>query len=308
MAGVTDSAFRTVCAAQGAAVTYTEMVSAKALIMGGDKSKTLLDIRDDHRPCIVQLFGSHPQTMAQAARMVADMCSPLAIDVNMGCPMPKIISNGDGSALMADEKLASQIVQAMVSAVDLPITVKFRSGITSESINAVSFAKAMENAGAHALCIHGRTQKQLYGGTADRAIIAEVKAAVSVPVIASGDAFSAQACMELIEQTMVDAVMIARGAQGRPHLFAQCVAAVEGRILPPMSIEQFVAIMDEHMCLTLERKGEHAVVEMRKHALWYLARIQGAKPFKTQMATVSSYAEFKEVCHQIIESGLTVKE
>lgn len=308
MAGITDSAFRTICTEFGAAVTYTEMVSAKALVYQDKKTCTLLQIEEDHRPCIAQIFGSEPEVMAEAAQKVVSICQPMAIDINMGCPVPKIVNNGEGSALMKDPNKACRIVRAVCGAVSVPVTVKIRSGFDHSSRNAVELAVALEQSGAAAIGVHGRTRVQMYGGVSDRAIIAQVKQAVSVPVIASGDAFSPQSCREILGETGADFIMIARGALGNPRLFAECAAEEEGCKLPPQDAQMLIDIMKRHVELTCLRKGPGAMPELRKHILWYLGRLQRAKAFKPAMAAVRTLEEFYGVCREMEHSNLNIKE
>lgn len=309
MAGVTDAAFRMICREQGAAVAYTEMVSAKGLLYDDRRTAELLIHPEEKRPCGVQLFGREPEVMAEAARRTAELCAPDFIDVNMGCPVPKIFNNGEGSALMAQPELAAEIVSAMKRAVPLPITVKFRAGIREDRKNAVEFAQRLEAAGADALCIHGRTRAQLYGGKSDRSMIAAVKRAVSIPVIASGDAWPAAGCLELLAETGADFVMIARGAEGDPTIFADCLALSRGEAPPEHTAAELLTVMRRHAALTCRLKGERrAMPELRKHLLWYLGRLSGAKPYKNQMAQVNTLAELSAICDRLEQAGLKRKE
>ena len=309
MAGVTDEAFRGICAGYGAAVTYTEMVSAKALTYDDRKTAGLLLGREEKRPAGVQLFGHEPDVMAEAAQRVCDLCAPTFIDVNMGCPVPKIVRNGDGSALMADPALAASVISAMKQAVSVPVTAKFRSGITEDSRNCAEFAKALEAAGADALCIHGRTRTQLYSGKSDRSMIAAVKHAVSVPVIASGDAWTASDCVDILSETGADFIMIARGSEGNPMIFSDCAALDRGEPLPVHTPQELFSVMRDHVRLACEKKGERrAMPELRKHMLWYLSRLSGARPFKTRMAMISSQEEFLSLCGEIEKENLSLKE
>lgn len=308
MAGITDAAFRTVCADFGAAVTYTEMVSAKALVYDDKKTSGLLEMQREHRPCGAQLFGHEPDVMAEAARKTVEICHPEFIDVNMGCPVPKIFNNGEGSALMGKPELAAEIVTAMKKAVDIPVTVKFRSGIREDARNCVEFAKRMEAAGADAMCIHGRTRVQMYSGQSDRNMIKAVKNAVSVPVIASGDAFSARDCLDIMDETGADFVMIARGAEGWPMIFAECLALEMGKPLPEYSAGELLDVMRRHAHLTCTLKAEsRAMPELRKHMLWYLGRLKGAKAFKPRMAQVSTLDEFNALCDEMEHQGFEIK-
>ena len=308
MAGITDAAFRTVCAEQGAAVTYTEMVSARALVYEDKKTASLLEMQAEHRPCGAQLFGNEPEIMAEAAVRAAAICKPEFLDVNMGCPMPKIFNNGDGSALMGDPERAAAIVTAMKKAVDLPVTVKFRSGIREDARNCVEFAKRIEAAGADAMCIHGRTRVQMYSGVSDRTMVKAVKDAVSVPVIASGDALSGQACLDILEETGADFIMIARGAEGYPMIFRDCLALEAGLPKPEYTAGEMLDIMRRHARLTCEWKAEHrAMPELRKHMLWYLGNLRGAKAYKPRMAQINTLAEFIALCEELEQQQFDVK-
>lgn len=308
MAGITDAAFRTVCAGFGAAVTYTEMVSAKALVYDDKKTSGLLEMQQEHRPCGAQLFGHEPDVMAEAARKTVDICHPEFIDINMGCPVPKIYNNGEGSALMSNPELAAEIVSAMKKAVNVPITVKFRSGIREDARNCVEFAKRMEAAGADAMCIHGRTRVQMYSGQSDRNMVKAVKAAVSVPVIASGDAFSAQDCLDIIHETGADFVMIARGAEGWPMIFSECLALEKGKPVPEYSAKELLDVMRRHAELTCRLKAEsRAMPELRKHMLWYLGRMKGTKAFKPRMAQICTLDEFNALCGEMEQQGFEMK-
>lgn len=308
MAGITDAAFRTICARQGAAVTYTEMVSAKALAYGDQKTASLLELQSEHCPCGAQLFGHEPDILAEAARRTLDICQPAFIDINMGCPMPKIFNNGDGSALMADPVLAGDIVSAVKKAVDLPVTVKFRSGIRQETRNCREFAKRMEAAGADAVCIHGRTREQMYSGKSDRSMIRAVREAVSIPVIASGDALSGQECLDILEETGADFIMIARGAEGWPVIFRECLALEQGFPAPEVSAGELIGLMRQHAALTCRLKPEsRAMPELRKHMLWYLGRMRGAKPYKPRMAQISTLEAFDCLCDEMEQQTFICK-
>ena len=308
MAGITDAAFRTVCAEQGAAVTYTEMVSARALVYEDKKTASLLEMQPEHRPCGAQLFGNEPDIMAEAAVRAAAICKPEFLDVNMGCPMPKIFNNGDGSALMGDPERAAAIVTAMKKAVDLPVTVKFRSGIREDSRNCVEFAKRMEAAGADAMCIHGRTRVQMYSGKSDRNMVTAVKTAVSVPVIASGDALSGRDCLDILDETGADFIMIARGAEGYPMIFKDCLALEAGLPKPEYTAKEVLDVMRRHARLTCALKAEHrAMPELRKHMLWYLGNLRGAKSYKPRMAQINTMEEFLSLCEELEQQGFDLK-
>ncbi len=308
MAGVTDSAFRTVCMEQGAGLCYTEMVSAKALTYGDKKTATLLTVKENQRPVLAQIFGSEPDVMAEGARLALALSGADGIDINMGCPMPKITDNGEGSALMRRPELAARVIAAVRRAVSCPLSVKFRAGWDESSVNAVEFARMAEQSGVDFLCVHGRTRMQMYTGQSDRGIIAAVKAAVSVPVIASGDMSSAESCLEILRQTGADAAMIARGAQGNPMIFAQCQALACGENPPVLTAQQHIDLLLRHARLVCEEKGEgRGMPEMRKHALWYLGRLCGAKPYKTRVAGVVTLRQLEEICQEMKNARLQVK-
>lgn len=307
MAGITDPAFRSVCADYGAALTYTEMVSAKGLIYQDKKSAELLRLGGS-APCIAQLFGSEPEIMAAAAEKALDISPFDGIDINMGCPVPKIVGNGEGSALMKDMPLAGRIISAVKNAVRVPVSVKFRSGFDAEHINAAEFARMAEASGADAVCVHGRTRMQMYSGLSDRAVIAEVRRAVSVPVAASGDALSPQACMDILRDTGADAVMVARGALGRPWIFEDCEAELQGAELREHTAEELTATLLRHAELICAQKGEgRAIREMRKHGMWYLAGLRGAKSLKLRMAQALTLADIAEICDEVRQSELKMK-
>lgn len=308
MAGVTDNAFRTICAEKGAALTYTEMVSAKALCYSDRKTAELLSIADEHRPCFAQIFGSEPEVCAKGAVLALKISGADGIDINMGCPMPKIVKNGEGSALMRDTDKIYHLVKAVSAAVEVPVTVKIRAGYDAEHINAVEVACAAEAAGASAIGVHGRTREQLYTGTSSRVVIASVKRAVSVPVIASGDAFSAKDCIETLKDTKADFVMIARGAQGNPDIFARACALYNGQPVPEPDCKSLMNALLRQAEIACTLKGERkAVAELRKHALWYLGHLIGAKPLKTKAACINSYKDLEAVCNEAIALGLKAR-
>jgi len=306
MAGYTDRAFRTVCSRFGAGGTITEMVSAKALTYRDQKTRELLTIDDEHRPCFVQLFGSDPEAMAKGAEIALRLSRADGIDLNMGCPVGKIVKNGEGSALMRDPELASRIIRAVKNAADVPVTVKFRAGF-GRGKTAVEFGRMAEASGADGLCVHGRTQSQMYGGESDPEIIRQVKENCRIPVAASGDAFSAARCLTLLRQTGADRVMIARGALGSPWIFEDCLRAEAG--LPPgePTVKRLVETLRQQLRLVYETKGDRAVVQMRKHALWYLNQVAGAKAFKLELSAARTLSEFDGICARMSDAGLTFK-
>lgn len=296
MAGVTEAPFRGICKRMGATLTYTEMISAKGLHYNPDArvSRSMLTFDRAEVPCGVQLFGSDPAIMAdRAAWVIAEYGADVAlIDINMGCPVSKVVSNGEGSALMQTPELAAEIVSRVAAAVPVPVTAKFRTGWDQGSINAVEFARVMEAAGAAAVCIHGRTRKQFYQGAADWDLIAAVKDAVSVPVIGSGDVFSADDVAAMFERTGVDAVMIARGAQGNPWIFREARALIErGETLPTPTPLERVDMAREHARALVAFTGENAVARMRKHIGWYIVGMPGARHVREQVNHVTSSAD-----------------
>ena len=295
MAGVTEAPFRGICKRMGAGLTYTEMVSAKGLHYNPDAaiSRGLLAFSPEETPCAVQIFGADPEMMAEQAHgIVARYGQDVAlIDINMGCPVTKVVAKGEGSALMRTPELASRIVARVVEASGVPVTVKFRKGWDEADVNAVDFGRRMEAAGAAALCVHGRTRGQFYRGKADWDAIAAVKAAVGVPVIGSGDVFSAQDVVAMLERTGVDAVMVARGAQGNPWIFSQARALLErGETLAPPSAFQRIDMAREHAAALVAFAGEHAFVRMRKHVAWYIKGAPGATFVREQAFEAESYA------------------
>ncbi len=285
MAGVTDMPFRTICREQGCDFSFTEMVSAKGLSYNNENTRRLLATTPKERPCGVQLFGSDPKLMAQTAKRICEeYAGELAcIDVNMGCPVHKVVKNGEGSALMLDPPLAGRIVAALVKASSLPVTVKFRKGFDEAHLNAVEFAKVLADSGAAMLTVHGRTRAQMYGGKADYAMIAAVKAAVEIPVIGNGDIFSAEDAVRLRRETGCDGLMVARGAMGNPFIFGEIKAALAGESYTPPTDEEKLDMAMEHTRRLCAYKGARGVIEMRKHAAWYLKGMRGAAFFRTRV-------------------------
>jgi tRNA-dihydrouridine synthase B len=297
MAGVTDLAFRTICREKGAELTYTEMVSSKGLIYNDEKSKNLLRIGADKHPSSAQIFGSDPETMARAAVLAAKYSGADLIDINMGCPTPKIVANGDGCALMRDPELAYRIISAVMSSSPVPVTVKFRKGWDSGSVNCVEFARMAEEAGAAAVCIHGRTRAQLYSGRADWDAIRDVKRAVSIPVIANGDIFSAEDAVRILRYTGADIAMVGRAAFGNPWIFERAQALFRDlEPPPPPTIDDICDTALRQFELMLLYKSEHiACLEMRKHYAWYLKGIPYSSYYKEKIMKVGSADEFYAV-------------
>lgn len=304
MAGVADRAFRELCMRFGASYVVGEMASAKGLTLGGKKTAELLELSDLERPGAVQLFGDDPAVMAEAARL-AMAYKPDIIDLNMGCPAPKVAGNGGGSALMKNPQLAAEITAAVVAASPVPVTVKIRKGWDETLINAVELATLLEQAGAAAITVHGRTRAQMYAPPADWDIIAKVKAAVSVPVIGNGDVCSAQDALRMYEHTGCDLVMVGRGAQGRPWLFGQIAHYMQtGELLPDPTPAQRMEVMLEHIAQICAYKGDlNGIREARKHAAWYLTGIRGAAALRRASGTLSSYEDAKALAMQVIEQA-----
>lgn len=308
MAGVSDEAFRTLCREQGADLTYTEMVSAKGLSYANEKTRHLLHLAEGEDRVAVQLFGHEPDVMADQARWVEqEMGETLAyLDINMGCPARKIVSKGDGSALMKTPDLAAAIVRAVSAAVEHPVTVKFRRGWAEGDETCVEFARRMEDAGAAAVAVHGRYALQLYRGRAEWDAIARVKAAVSIPVVGNGDVKCGADAVALVERTGCDAVMIARAAEGNPWVFAQCKAALAGEPEPAKpSVEERIAMARRHARLLAEREGRN-IVRMRKHAMWYMTGLPGAAAARAKINACVSVEDFDRVFDELlVYSGLS---
>ena len=296
MAGVTDWAFRTVCAELGAAVTVTEMVSSRALVYQDKKSRGLLR-KTPSGVCGAQIFGNDPAIMAEAAGIALELSGCDFIDINMGCPMPKIAGNGDGCALMQNVELAARIVEAVAAAVPVPVTVKMRKGWDKGSVNCAELAQAVEAAGAAAVCVHGRTKTMLYSGTADWDCIRAVREAVKIPVVANGDIFDAEAALRCEKRTGAELFMIGRSAFGNPWVFAQVQAALDGReipALPPLSERMDTAMRQFE--LAREDKGEHiACLEARKHLAWYLRGVPYSGYYKEKISSISTVEDVQRL-------------
>ena len=296
MAGVTDWAFRTVCAELGAAVTVTEMVSSRALVYQDKKSRGLLR-KTPSGVCGAQIFGNDPAIMAEAAGIALELSGCDFIDINMGCPMPKIAGNGDGCALMQNVELAARIVEAVAAAVPVPVTGKMRKGWDKGSVNCAELAQAVEAAGAAAVCVHGRTKTMLYSGTADWDCIRAVREAVKIPVVANGDIFDAEAALRCEKRTGAELLMIGRSAFGNPWVFAQVQAALDGREIPvlrPLSERMDTAMRQFE--LAREDKGEHiACLEARKHLAWYLRGVPYSGYYKEKISSISTVEDVQRL-------------
>ncbi len=296
MAGVTDLPFRLLCKEQGAGLLCMEMISAKALQYKNKNTKALLSIHPEEYPVSLQLFGSDPVIISEMAKEIEELPFQI-LDINMGCPVPKVVKNGEGSALMKEPKLVWQIVRQTVRAIHKPVTVKIRKGFDDNHVNAVEIAKAAEDAGAAAIAVHGRTREQYYSGKADWEIIRQVKEAVSVPVIGNGDVTSGETALAMRRRTGCDGVMIGRGAQGNPWIFRELVEYDRTGLLSPRpSREEIKAAMLRHARLQIEFKGDYlGIREMRKHAAWYTKGMEGAAKLRDAMNRVESYEELEEL-------------
>ena len=297
MAGVTDLAFRTICREQGAGLTCTEMVSAKALCYQDKKTIPLLQMGEDEHPAAAQIFGSDPACMEEGAAIAHEVSGADLIDINMGCPVPKIANSGDGSGLMRDPDKAVKVLEAVIRGAKCPVTVKFRLGWDKGSINCVEFARAMEQAGAAAVAVHGRTRTQMYAGRANWDWIREVKRAVKIPVIANGDVFKGEDAPRILRYTGADMVMIGRGVFGNPWIFAQCLAALEGRPIPPMPplSERCDAAVRQFEMAAAQKGEKIACLEARKQYAWYLKGVPHAGYYKEQISRLTTLQDVYKV-------------
>lgn len=296
MAGVADRAMREICARHGACYTVGEMASAKGLVMSDRKSEQLLDVADENYLCAVQLFGCEPEIMAKAAEKAMKF-NPQIIDINMGCPAPKVAKTGCGSALMKTPHLAGEVTRAVVRATGLPVTVKIRAGWNLDALNAVEVAKICEDAGAAAVAVHGRTREQMYAPPVNIDIIRQVKEAVQIPVIGNGDIFTPKDAAEMYEKTGCDLVMVGRGALGRPWLFSQINAWLgHQRVIPDPPVSERMRIMLEHVQKICAYKGDRVGMrEARKHAAWYMKGIRGAASMRREIGELTSLEQLEEL-------------
>lgn len=303
MAGVTDAAFRAICREQGAGLTVTEMVSSMALMHQDKKSLQIMALAPGESPAAVQIFGSDPDCMGDAASKVCELSSCELIDINMGCPMGKIVSAGDGCALMKNPELAEKIIRSVVKSSDRPVTVKFRKGYDSGSVNAVEFAKMCEEAGASAVTVHGRTRQQMFSGRADWDIIRAVREAVKIPVIANGDVLSADDAVRILKYTGADAAMIGRGAQGDPWIFARAKAALEGREVPEIpAYSERIRTAERQIRMASGYLGERsACLEARKQLAWYTHGMPMAAYFRNQIMSVETLSDVERLAEDIYD-------
>lgn len=309
LAGVSDRAFRSVCRKYGAECTVSEMISAKGLHYNDTKTAVLAAFSENEAPFFIQIFGSDPEIMAESAKKLAtnnykacqNTCLPSGIDINMGCPVPKIAGNGDGSALMKSPLLAGEIVKYVSEAVDLPVTVKIRTGWDENSKNAVQLAEILEKNGADMICVHGRTKAQMYRDPVDMETIRLVKRAVSIPVVANGGIDSAEKAMRMLDYTGCDGLMIARGAMGNPFLFGEIISRLEGKEYTPPDMNERLSVAMEHIRLMIGYKGEYTgVMEARKHLAWYIQGKRGAAQARERVNRASSYVELEKIVNEFL--------
>lgn len=302
MASVADRAYRLICREYGASYVTSEMVSAKGLCYSDRKTNELCTVTEKERPMAIQLFGNEPEFMERAVEIVSRY-NPDIIDINMGCPVPKVVGIGCGSALMRDVKQAAAVAESVVRASSVPVTVKFRKGWDDSSVNAVEFAKAMEASGAEAITVHGRTREQFYTGEADWKIISEVKKNVKIPVIANGDVTDLKSCLDMYEQTGCDLVMIGRGSYGNPFIFKEISSYYKGEEYTAPTIEEKMSVMLRHIRLILdisEKSEELAIHEARKHAAWYMNGYYASAKFRARCYNLTSYSEAEQLAEEFI--------
>ncbi|MBS6508628.1 MAG: tRNA dihydrouridine synthase DusB [Paraclostridium bifermentans] len=306
MAGVTDLPFRLICKEQDCGMLYTEMINAKALCYNDQNTKKMLKIEEEEHPVAVQIFGSDPSFMGGAAEILNEYPNEI-LDINMGCPAPKVIKNGDGSALMKNPKLAEEVLKSVVKNSKKPVTLKIRKGWDDNNINAVEIAKIAEASGISALAIHGRTREQYYSGKADWDIIAKIKENIDIPVIGNGDVFEVEDAINMINKTNCDAIMIGRGAQGNPWIFKRINHYMKtGQILPEPTGEEKINTALKHLKLAIDEHGEYvAVREMRKHIAWYLKGLRGSAKLRDEINKIESYEEVVNKLRDYLSHSLT---
>ena len=305
MAGPGDSAFRRICRDWGADYTVSEMISAKALRFGAEKTEALARYTADEAPILIQLFGRDPDAIEAAAAFIYDRYHPAGIDLNMGCPAPKIFNNGDGSALLAEPLLAEDLVKAAIRGCKCPVSVKMRVGIDSIDPNITDFAKRLEGAGASFITVHGRTREQFYSGKADYSVIRKIKEVVTIPIVANGDVIDAASAECIVSQTGADGIALARGALGAPYVFKQIKDGLAGSEQQLIPLKKRFEICLKHLSYAIEDKGENrACVEFRKHFLWYLKGITGAAQYKVEAGKINTFSD----CVSLIERVLNKKK
>ena len=308
MAGVTDLPFRLICKEQDCGMLYTEMVNAKALCYDDQNTKKMLKIEEEEHPVAIQIFGSDPEYMGGAAKILNQYPNEI-LDINMGCPAPKVVKNGDGSALLKNPELAAKVLKAVVGNSEKPVTLKIRKGWDDTCINAVEIAKIAEDCGISAIAIHGRTREQYYSGKADWDIIRQVKENVSIPVIGNGDVFEVEDAINMLNQTNCDAIMIGRGAQGNPWIFKRINHYMQtGEILPEPTLEEKINTAKKHLKLAVEEHGEYvAVREMRKHIAWYLKGLRNSARVRDEINKIESYEEVVNKLESYMQDCLTLE-
>lgn len=299
MAGVTDLPFRILCKEQGCGLLYTEMVSAKAILYKNKNTNALLEIKQEEHPIAVQLFGSDPDIMGEIGAKVAEGPCDI-IDINMGCPVPKVVNNGEGSALMKNPGLVEKILTSMVKKIKKPVTIKIRKGFNEENVNAVEIAKIAEACGVLAVAVHGRTREQYYSGKADWNIIRQVKEAVSIPVIGNGDIFTPEDGKRMMEETGCDGIMVARGAQGNPWIFSRILHYLKtGEILPPPSKSERREMILRHLQMQVEMRGENqGIREMRKQIAWYTVGLPHSAALRNELNQIDQYERLTEFLYE----------
>ena len=308
MAGVTDLPFRLICKEQDCGMLYTEMVNAKALCYDDQNTKKMLKIEEEEHPVAIQISGSDPEYMGGAAKILNSYPNEI-LDINMGCPAPKVVKNGDGSALLKNPELAAKVLKAVVGNSEKPVTLKIRKGWDDTCINAVEIAKIAEDCGISAIAIHGRTREQYYSGKADWDIIRQVKENVSIPVIGNGDVFEVEDAINMLNQTNCDAIMIGRGAQGNPWIFKRINHYMQtGEILPEPTLEEKINTAKKHLKLAVEEHGEYvAVREMRKHIAWYLKGLRNSARVRDEINKIESYEEVVNKLESYMQDCLTLE-
>lgn len=305
MAGVSDYTMRTLCHNFGCEMSVTEMLSAKAIHFGDEKTETLAKFDVNCSPCAIQIFGHEPEIMAGSAKKLSEKYFPAAIDINMGCPVKKITSNGEGSSLMKDPALSEKIVSAVADAISIPVTVKIRAGWDETSKNAVEFAKRMEAAGASAIAVHGRTKSQMYTpGTVDLDIIKNVKKAVSVPVIGNGDIYTVEDALRMYEYTGCDGIMPARGVYGNPWIFKEITSALEGREYIPPSLSERIEMSKKYLSMMITDKGEYTGIrEARTQLAWFIKGLRGAAQSRVEINRAETFTEVCEILNKIADNN-----